>query len=285
MKTLSAPLQAHLASGGPFIMADLYTVSLTSGTVLRWTSFDIDVVHPTNGYTYSSSGPVLKRGKTRIVIGLEVDTLDLSIYPRSTDMLNGVTLLQAARAGAFDGAYLLLERCFLSSTFAPIGTVIMFSGRFADTTFGRTDIEVRVNSDVEALGIQMPRNLYQAGCVHTLFDTGCGLARASFAIASSVVSGSSSTSINTALAQADGYFKRGYIQFTSGALIGTKRTIKSHVSGVMGLFLPLPSAPAAGDTFTVYPGCDKTQATCTSKFGNKPNFRGCPYIPIPETAL
>lgn len=40
-----------------------------------------------------------------------------------------------------------------------------------------------------------------------------------------------------------------------------------------------------GDAFTAYPGCDKQITTCDSKFNNKSNFGGFPYIPAPETAI
>jgi uncharacterized phage protein (TIGR02218 family) len=50
------------------------------------------------------------------------------------------------------------------------------------------------------------------------------------------------------------------------------------------LLNPLPLVPSAGDAFTAYPGCDKTQATCTTKFANLGAFRGFPFIPQPETA-
>jgi hypothetical protein len=55
-------------------------------------------------------------------------------------------------------------------------------------------------------------------------------------------------------------------------------------SGVFVLTQPLPYAPAASDTFTVYPGCDKSQRTCQLKFNNIANFAGFPYVPAPETA-
>jgi hypothetical protein len=35
----------------------------------------------------------------------------------------------------------------------------------------------------------------------------------------------------------------------------------------------------------VYPGCDKTQATCQNTFGNILNFGGFTYIPAAETAV
>lgn len=283
MKTVTAPLAALFAVGGPFTMADLYTIHTSSGAVLRWADFDSDIVHPVNGFTYSSSGPVVRRGKTRVVIGVEVDTLDVSIFPRSTDQLNGISILAAAQAGAFDGASLTLERCFMASG-AAVGVTHQFLGRFADLTISRTEMQCRVNSGTEVLATQLPRNLYQAGCIHTLYDVGCGLTRASWGIASTVASGSTRTGIICGLAQSAGWFDRGYIQFTSGALSGLRQTVKNYVPSSVGLFASLPSAPAIGDTFTAYPGCDKAQLTCSGKFNNLPQFRGFPYIPVPETA-
>jgi hypothetical protein len=39
---------------------------------------------------------------------------------------------------------------------------------------------------------------------------------------------------------------------------------------------------APGDTFTIYPGCNKLRTTCQA-FGNDINFGGQPFIPPPET--
>jgi uncharacterized phage protein (TIGR02218 family) len=52
------------------------------------------------------------------------------------------------------------------------------------------------------------------------------------------------------------------------------------VAGVsLDLAYPLLNAPATGDAFTVYFGCDHTQFTCTNKFNDLANFRGFPYVP------
>ena len=285
MKTLTAPLIAHLASGGPYLMADLYTLTPAGGAALRWADYDLDIVHPGNGYTYSISGPVLQRGKTRTVIGVQMDTLDLSIYPRASDTLNGTTLLAAAQAGAFDGASLTLERVFLTAPNTAIGVVHLFAGRFADLTLTRTEIQARINSGVESLAVQLPRNLYQPGCVHALYDAGCALTRATWAASSTVASGSTATQINCGLSQAAQWFDRGYVQFSGGVLDGVRRTIKRYTPGVISLFQALPSVPAIGAGFAAYPGCDKTLATCTGKFNNATRFRGCPFIPVAETAV
>lgn len=47
----------------------------------------------------------------------------------------------------------------------------------------------------------------------------------------------------------------------------------------------LPYVPLPGESFTMYPGCDKTMKTCDNKFNNIINYAGEPFVPIPETAL
>ena len=284
MKNLAAGLLTHLQTGGPFVMADLYTITLVSGTVLRWADFDRDLTHP-NTYTYSATGPALKRGNTRIVIGLEVDTLDLSVYPRASDTVAGVGLLAAALGGAFDSARFVLDRAFVDSSGAVIGIVNMFTGRFSDITISRTEMQVRVNSDLEALSVNLPRNIYQAGCLHTLYDAGCGLTETSWQVGGSVSTGVTTSVIPCNLTAASGWYNRGTLRFINGDLAGVARTIKSYVPGQATLFLPLPAVPDVGDLFVAAPGCNKTQATCSAKFSNSASFRGCPFIPVPETAI
>jgi uncharacterized phage protein (TIGR02218 family) len=60
----------------------------------------------------------------------------------------------------------------------------------------------------------------------------------------------------------DGVFDNGIISFTSGALEGYNLEIKTGTGDSVELFLPMPFAPAPGDTFTIEPGCDKTLAKC-----------------------
>lgn len=285
MKTeITTDLRDHLRAGGPFIIAELYTITLATGELIHWADFDIDLAHPVNGYTYVTNGPVLKRGRTRHVIGLEVDTMDLSIYPRETDTLNGESLLIMVRRGAFDYAELVLERAFLRPDASIIGTVILFSGSMADISPGRTEIAVRVNSDLEALQVKLPLDTYKPGCSNIHYGPRCGLDRELFVVGAAVAAGSSDSRLVCGLSNPAGWFNRGYIRFISGDLAGTRRTIKSYTPGNLNLFMPLPSVPAIGDLMAVYPGCDRTQATCQAKFNNLGRFRGCPYIPVPETA-
>lgn len=282
MKSANAQLIALLNSSNQFQVADLYTLTLIGGGVFYYTSWDVDVSY--SGHTYSSVGALFDRSKVRIVLGIEVDEMDLTVYASPTLLINGVPFLQAVQRGAMDGASVRLDRAFMSVPPAVVGTLYQFGGNVASVRAGRSNAQFKIKSDLELLNVQMPRNLYQPGCLHTLYDTDCGLTKAALKVSSAASTGSTDSVIDAALAQGDGHFSLGTVAFTGGANSGMTRTIKQHASGALQLILPLPVAPSAGDTFDCYPGCDKQQATCTAKFNNLTNFRGMPYIPVPETA-
>jgi uncharacterized phage protein (TIGR02218 family) len=281
MKAASTELLALLNGQTQFNMADLLTVTLKSGTVLRYTSADIPLEF--GGQTFVPFR--FKRGKTRVVIGVEVDTLDLTLYVGIDDLMAGVPYPRFAQNGGFDGALVKLEKAFLTDWADPIvGALWMFSGRVSELTPTRTEIKLGVKSDLELLNIQMPRNLYQPRCGFTLYDQGCGVSKAAFKETATVSSQSTRTYILCSLVNPAGWFASGLVSFLTGPNAGVTRTIKSYTSGVIEIALPLPVAPNVGDTLEVWPGCDKTQGTCTAKFNNKARFRGFPYVPVPETA-
>lgn len=281
MKNASPALISLLNSGGPFYMADLYTFTLSTGTIVRYANYDMTLIY--SGNTYDSNGPGFERTSVRTVFGLEVDTLDIKIWPDATDQIGGLPWIQAAARGVLDNATLSLDRAFMSSPGTIVGTLNIFSGRVSDLSMTRTEVDMTVKSDLELLNIQMPRELYQANCLHTLYDTDCGLNRASFAVTTTVLAAISTTKLNVGLTNPDGYFDLGYGQFTSGVLNGVKRTVKAYGGGTVILLNPLPQLPNSGDTMTFYPGCDKLQPTCANKFNNLVNFKGFPFIPVPET--
>jgi len=283
MKSASAELITLLSTARAFWMADLYSFTLVDGTVLRFTSADIDVVE--GGRTFLHTGPIIKRSRTRVTLGTSVDSLDLQIIADAATLLSGQPWLQAISNGALDGAVVDLERAFSDTPGGTIaGTVLLFSGRVSDTTTESLTARVMVRSFMELLNTPLPRNLYQPPCGYSLYDTGCGVVRASYAVSGAVASGSTRQVINCALAQAAGYFDIGEVVFSSGANLGVRRTVKSYAPGVVTLAYPLPKDVAVSDSFTIYPGCDKRLETCTGKFANSARFRATPFVPTPETA-
>lgn len=284
MKTASDQLIALLNSGSPFYMADLYTIALADGTILRWTSADTDLV--SGGNTFSSKGALVKRTGTRCVRGLEVDTLTLTLMAGETTQILGIALPLAAHNGAFDFATVKLERAFMPTPgdTSP-GTLVMFDGNVAAVDPTPTDAKLTVKSELEKLNIPMPRNLFMPKCNHALYGAGCGVSKATYQVAGTVGAGATSTTIPSALAQATDYFQLGVIVFTSGPAAGSRRAVKAFSGGTFTLDIPLPAVPAAGNTFTVIPGCDhSTGAQGCAKFSNLNRFRGFPFVPRPEMA-
>ncbi len=268
-----------------FWSTDLFVIALLDGTVVRYTSGGLNVSW--GGATYSGAGPLIRRGSVRLVRGLESDSLSITVTPRDTDLLLGVPWVNAVRNGALDGARIELWRAHAAAPGAPIvGAVLRYSGPVEDVDLD-LDIKVTVKSDIAKLDAPFPRAVWQPGCDRTLFDAGCGVARAAFQNTGAVVSGSTSRMLKLSLgtAKADGYYSAGELFCVSGANAGARRTIRLHDAAGFTLAFPLPNAPTVGDTFVLWPGCARTKADCGDKFSNVARFRGEPYVPAPETVL
>ena len=270
------------------IVADCYTFTLQTGLILTYTNADVPVT--LNGYVYAANSILVDGLKFKCAAGLEVDQQQITVSARATDTVGGVPFLQALRNGAFDSCEIQRERAFLNSwspadAASPVGSVILFKGRIGTIdSIGRTSAQITVNSDLVLLDLQMPRNVYSPACQHVLYDSGCTLVKSAFGTAGTVAAGSTATVINWS--GASRIYHQGSLTFSSGVNAGASASVKSAVAGVsLSLIYPLQSAPAAGDSFTVYQGCDHSQFTCANKFNNLVNFRGFPYVPQPTYAV
>lgn len=290
MRNASPALVALLNGSDQVLVADCLTLVLVDGTTLRLTAADADVVLDTRTFT---AGVPFQRTKTRLSIGLDVDSLTLTLWPRAgRDALLGRPWPAAVADGVLDGARVVVERAFFAAPDTPaVGALIQFGGRVGQASPARSSILCEVQSDLELLAQPSPRHVYQAGCLHTLFDNGCALSKIAWTYFGTVGAGGDVRTVvpatlardsANALGAADGFFDLGTVTFTSGVNAGVTRAVQRWASGRVALGLPLRTAPAVGDTFTMSPGCDKTQATCSAKFQNLGRFRGYPYTPKPE---
>ena len=257
-----------------------------SGLILSYTNVDVSFSY--NGATYLANSVRVDGLKYTAKTGLEVDQRQITIAALATDTISaGAPFLQALRDGSFDGCEIQRNRVFFSDTIGgtAIGDVLLFKGRLGVIDeIGRTTAKLTVNSDLVLLDIDMPRNVYQPTCLHTLYDSGCTLVKNAFGTNGAVGSGSTASVINWTGANLN--FQQGSITFTSGVNVGATATVGSVAAGIsLTLLYPLESAPASGDTFTVYFGCNHTPGTCQSKFNNLANFRGFPYVPPPQMAI
>jgi len=292
-----------------FVWGDLYTITLAGGGVLRYAKGDTDWT--VQGNVWVHGGPAVEHPDRKPTmhqkVGTDVDTWQFSLIPRPFDLITGapfpdmignVPMLNAIQAKVLRGAVVEVDRAFLPAwpTFprpvalTPTGTLNVFTGRVASVDLDRSSAMISLNSHLELLNLNMPRNLYQAGCGHVLFDGGCTLNAALYATAFTVAAGSTKSElvVEGALPAGSGTYALGRVAFTSGLNAGYTRSIRTMTASgstlQLKLVAPMPFPVTAGDTLTAWPGCDKQLTTCQA-FGNSANFGGEPYIPSPELAV
>ena len=281
MRTVSAAMQTVLASGSALVVADLYTFTLTNGTVLRWTSSQQPLTIGANTFVL---GAPIDRDKASWRLGLNVDSLGLTIYDDGNTLIDGQPLVVAAWKNLLDLAAVQIDR-FISDSWTNLapGAVNIFTGVVGDVQIKGKQIKITVESSLAVLKATFPRTYILPACTNTLYDSICGMLAANFTFNGTVGANPTATSFPLGVTQPDGYFQQGKVTFTNGANAGQTRTVKSYVGGVITLLYPLYTAPAVGDGVTAVAGCDKTRATCTARFNNIIHFRGFPYVPDPST--
>lgn len=293
MIQVTSEVQAVLDSGTAWY-ADCYTIRLMSGEIVRITSADIDVRW--GGETWVSRAragvPLIQRGEITFEAGLTVDQLHLTIYHDASMTISGMAWPMAIRVGLLDGAEVDLVRAvghFGSQVVA--GVIPRFSGKVGPTDPGRTMSTVTVDSHLAYLRAPVPRNVYQPSCSATVYDSTCGLDRASRETHVSVASVSADRlqiGVSGATLVA-GKYLAGFARFTglTGSNANQQVTIWDNTASQITLLYPFPADLHVGHTLALAPGCTKTMAACKAfdLAGWKNRFRGHPHVPVPETLL
>lgn len=256
-----ATIEASAQSGRP---VELYEF-INGTTHYRYTSADGDVTYGGNTYIAVpiARGAVEATSETarlalEITCARSLGVLDLfALMP--PDQIVSVTL---RRLHAGDGE-----------------AITLWMGRVLNVTLNNESAGIHCESVYTSLKRVGLRRLYQKGCPHVVYGSGCGLDRNAFKATKSV-SAVAGTDVTLAAmgAFADGHFAGGYLEWESAAGIFERRAIRAQVAGVVTISFPLPGLAAAASV-NLYPGCDHTLATCAAKFGNRLNYGGQPYYP------
>lgn len=284
MRYADPTLTAFLAANRQFVVADLFTITQANTNTICATTADVPIYWNTK--TFSPYTLMVSGLRYKINIGLDADEQTVSIKADDSMLVGGVPFLQAVRMGALDGARIKRERAYFSiwatnpsSDTVPVGAVVLFDGVVSTVdSITRVEAQVKVKTDLVALDLPMPRNYWQAGCIHTLYDAACGLVKTSWQTLGNVAANSTTTQINWA--SADTKYTQGTVEMITGNDTAMKRTIKLSTANTSLQFSPpLPYVPATNDQFYAYPGCDHLVSTCNTRFSNSANVRAFPYIP------
>jgi uncharacterized phage protein (TIGR02218 family) len=284
---------AFLASRSPCSVAELLTVTLMSGTVYRWTSFDQSLAAASHTWLSARDGaPLITRNRFGVKNTVEVPELELRLGCDDTLLGN---LKAQIHNGLFDGATVEMDRVFMPAPGdTQFGTIVLFSGRLSGVTIDAEGVTVTSKGHNVLMNQQAPRNLYQTNCEHTFCDAGCTLSESAYTFTGRMV-GAASTASQINWAGVGGFtadrFTLGKVTMTSGPANGQVRTVRLSTAGHLFLTYPLYDVPNNGDTFSILMGCDRQLASCQTRkqangtnIDNSQHYRGFPFVPQAELA-
>jgi uncharacterized phage protein (TIGR02218 family) len=262
------------------------------------TTSQVDITYQGVTY-YASKFGAWERGKITSEASFDLKANDMMLTLKSPGTIaypgTAVTMMGAALLGLFDAALVQVwtarwplgqkPTAFLAAN----GVETKFAGFIKPNgKIARSKIEFEVADALYLLNLKLPRRIIQASCPHTLYDANCTAVATNFMSPIMVVLSGTRQQFNTTvtLGQPPPYFTQGYITFLTGQNAGLSFTIKQQLSTtaiLLAAAVPLPLAN--GDTFIAFAGCDKTEATCNSKFAKLAFFGGTPFVPVPEVAI
>jgi uncharacterized phage protein (TIGR02218 family) len=273
MKAASSALATHIA-GEVTTLASCWRVTRKDGAAFFFTDHDRDLV--VDGQLYQASTGYSRTAITNDA-SLSVDNLDVD------GVFDAATITEEAlRAGLFDHAEV---RVFLVNwADLSMGVLKMRRGWFGEVMLNengkfRTDLRGMAQALQQRLG-----EIYSPECRADLGDGRCKVGLAAWTRIGTVTAVTDRAVFIASVAgaaTADGWFNGGLLTWATGANAGRAIEVKSWTAstGRIELFMAMGYVIASGDTFAVYPGCDKRIDTCIGRFGNVINFRGEPYVP------
>lgn len=306
MKAITEQLLAFLQGASVLYRVDLLEIDLPNGEKILAVIGPWDVAWNGNTYLAANYG-VWERGEVTSVADFSLESQSLSLkLTADTDILvpgTSTPIMNVITSGFFDGCAVTLTTAYmpLSNYGSITGTLALFSGVIVNPQrVGRSKAEFDVRDWMYILNQKIPLRVIQPSCSQTLFDAGCALSAASYAITNTVAAGSTQVTIvpvadwpttdpngRNPQSASPPYFNQGKIVFTSGQNKGLSGHVAAQGSGALGsltLAQAMPFPVTEGDAFTAYPGCAKTFAACEA-FGNQLHFSGFLFTPPPETSF
>lgn len=270
MRALSLAQKAALADPATQL-ATIWRIARTDGVVLRLCDWDVQI--EADGETWIPNGST-ERSSVRLGTGLQAGNLDIKGF-FAADQITDPDLL----AGRYDYAALLVSIAFADRD---LPSIPLASGRFGEVQGDNGRYSVEINDLLQALQASIGEST-SAACRATFGDARC---QASLATWRHTYTLAAVTDARTLVLTGPGLlpagtYAQGLVEVMDGDAAGWQMELKAWDAGTLtlGLYLPLPVVPAAGDTVRVTAGCDKAFATCKAVFANTINFQGEPHVP------
>lgn len=150
-----------------------------------------------------------------------------------------------------------------------LSTVTLFIGKCIAMKTGEVETTMTFQGLKQSWRRKVPTQIASPTCRHMLFGSKCGLTKASFS-GNFTVAAISGNTVTTVEACASGVYIGGEISFGS-----ERRTIiaQGGSGNVLTLLTPIPGI-SVGSTVVLSWGCDRSLATCNTRYSNSLNFGG-----------
>lgn len=246
---------------------ELYTF-IFGLSIFRFTSFQSDIVW--QGLTYlstqisrSSTGASIEDVAGQVTITVPIDNPVPQLF--IANVPGKVGSVQIFRAHANDPAEEI---------------VVLFDGFVANVSLdGELEAKVLCNPQTKIFDRSAPRIQFMSLCGHILYDARCKVNIALFtftglvsAVASNVITVNGAGGVGAA-----DHFTGGFCRFPAGST-DDARLILTQSGDDLTLLLPF-GATVLGSDIDLFAGCDRSLATCDSKFAAVPNYGGFPFVP------
>lgn len=281
MKQVSEALEVHLNQEKSFLSCDLYELVLKSGVAYYWAITDVDV--KLGGRTYRADGPIIARNQIKTSSTVSVDKLTVTINCNQEDRIGGVPIMAVAHNGGFDGATLKLRRAFFKDNGQVIDAIDLFEGFVEVKKGGGLTLQLDVKSTVQKLNVEYPVRRYYPQCPYCIYDSDCGVDIKRYRKRVKVTTVISAHEVRFDTTFADGYYNAGGIEWLDGPLVGQSTQIMRSQNNQITFMSAADAVPQVNNEAYIYPGCDKTPATCKNKFNNFNRNRATPYVPLKES--
>jgi uncharacterized phage protein (TIGR02218 family) len=269
MKVITTELTQHLASD-VVTLATCWKLTMRNSIVKGFTDHDSNIV--LDGITYAAASGMTPSAVASSA-SLSVDNMDIA------GVLDSTTITEAdIQAGLYDFAevtvfmvnYRDLSQEKLNIRQGWLGEVNLSNQQFV------AEVRGLMQSLSQGIG-----GLYSPLCRAKFGDSACGVSLVSHTVTGAVTSIVDNRQFtDSSLSESTGHFNFGVMTLTSGSNQGIAMEVKSYdADGSIRLVFPMPYAVSVGDTYSLHAGCDKTFATCISRYSNAVNFRGEPHVP------
>jgi uncharacterized phage protein (TIGR02218 family) len=259
----------------------IFTITRTDGEVFRYTTLDRDL--DWKGDTYSACNSVVPSASESTGDIGAVGSMELTGLI-SDDGIAEFDLY----AGLYDGARVEAWLVPWAGSDAPHRLLLATVGQIE---FGADGWKVELIGDGAKLQQTPLLQTYTPQCRWKFGDANCTVDLAPLSVTGTADAGSQRSFTDAARSETAGYFSFGRVTFTSGANDGISAEIREHAAGgVFTLWPRLASDVAAGDTYSMTPGCllSKTGAGGTNgcvEWSNYDNYGGFPDVPGEDAIL